>query len=81
MSDLTVCEPGTPAYIRGWACIQGPASISTTALDPWPVFEARLVFKARLVFEEIRYVLYYASIVNQATRACLFKHLLNTSKN
>jgi len=45
----SVCKPGPPAYIQDLACIQGPASISTTTLDPRPVFEARLVFKARLI--------------------------------
>ena len=53
----SVCKPRPPAYIRDPACIQGLASISTTTLDPRPVFKAWLVFKARLLFEKIRYVL------------------------
>jgi len=44
----SVCKPGPLAYIQDPACIRGPASISTTTLDPRPVF------KARLLFEEIR---------------------------
>jgi len=40
----SVCKPGPPAYIQDPACIQGPASIGTTTLDPRPVFEAWLLF-------------------------------------
>ena len=50
----SVCKPGPPAYIQDPAYIQGPASISTTTLDPRPVFEAWLVFTTRLLFEEIQ---------------------------
>ena len=46
------CKPQPLAYIRGSACIQGPASISTITSDSWSVSEARLAFKAQLVFEK-----------------------------
>jgi len=51
----SVCKPRALAYIWDPACVQGPASISTTMSDPRPVFEGLLVFKARHVFEEIRF--------------------------
>jgi len=68
----SVCKPGPPAYRRDPACIQGPATINTTTLDPRPVFEAQLVFKVRLAFEEIQHMTAWLGLT--FTIALLFGH-------